>query len=278
MHAIGLQIKQSLAGVYPESEIKCFIKIILTEVLGFNITDYYMGKDIKISVNQARELEEIIERLKKHEPIQYILGHEDFLGRNFIVAPGVLIPRPETAEMVSLIVKENRNEKKHILDIGTGSGCIAISLSKELPHAIVDAWDVSTVALKIAQKNNERLDANVNFSEIDILSTTQIKEKYDIIVSNPPYIMNSEKEEMEENVLQWEPSLALFVPNENPLLFYRKIAELGVEILNMNGRIYFEINQAFGPETEMLLTELGYKETRIIKDLAGLDRIVTGIK
>lgn len=278
MHAIGLQIKQSLAGIYPETEIKCFTKIIITEVLGFNITDLYMGKDIKLSVNQTRELEEIIARLKKHEPIQYILGTCRFLGRDFSVAQGVLIPRPETEELVSLIVKENANRKLKILDIGTGSGCIAISLDLELPNAQVTAWDISNDALAIAKNNNEEIQSNVCFEQVDVLSTPPKDTLFDVIVSNPPYVMNSEKEQMEENVLQWEPSLALFVPNENPLLFYRKIAELGKEILAPNGKLYFEINQAFGKETEELLMQLGYQKTRIIKDFYGLDRIVTGIK
>lgn len=278
MHAIGLHIKQSLAGIYPETEIKCFTKIILTEIFGFNITDYYMGKDIKLSVNQARELEEIIARLKIHEPIQYILGHEEFLGRKFEVAPDVLIPRPETAELVSLITNENGGKAAQILDIGTGSGCIAISLSKEIPNSSVTAWDISSTALKIANRNNEALKGNVVFQEVDVLSAIPTDKIYDIIVSNPPYIMDKEKEEMEENVLKWEPSLALFVPNENPLLFYRRIAELGIQLLNKGGKLYFEINQAFGKETEELLIELGYNQTQIIKDLSGLDRIVTGTK
>lgn len=278
MHAIGLQIKQSLAGIYPETEIKCFTKIIITEVLGFNITDLYMGKDIKLSVNQTRELEEIIARLKKHEPIQYILGTCRFLGRDFSVAQGVLIPRPETEELVSLIVKENADRKLKILDIGTGSGCIAISLDLELPNAQVTAWDISNDALAIAKNNNEEIQSNVCFEQVDVLLTPPKDTLFDVIVSNPPYVMNSEKEQMEENVLQWEPSLALFVPNENPLLFYRKIAELGKEILAPNGKLYFEINQAFGKETEELLMQLGYQKTRIIKDFYGLDRIVTGIK
>lgn len=278
MHAIGLQIKQSLSGIYPEKEIKCFTKIILTEIFEFNITDYYMGKDIKLSANQARELEEIIARLKIHEPIQYILGHEEFLGRKFEVAPGVLIPRPETAELVSLIVNENSQKEQQILDIGTGSGCIAISLAKEMPSSFVTAWDISTTALNIAKRNNETLNGNVVFQKVDVLSVIPTDKMYDIIVSNPPYIMDKEKKDMEENVLKWEPSLALFVSNENPLLFYKKIAELGRQLLNSGGKLYFEINQAFGNETKDLMIELGYRETRIIKDLSGLNRIVTGIK
>lgn len=278
MRAIGLKIKQSLANIYPESEIKGFIQMIITEVLGLSMTDYYMGKDIKLSAIQVRDLEEIINRLQKQEPIQYILGQGKFFGRNFDVAPGVLIPRPETEELVSLIIDENNHRPIQILDIGTGSGCIAITLAKELAQSEVTAWDVSTDALTIARRNNEKLEASVCIEQKDVLTVTNHNKQFDIIVSNPPYVMESEKEEMEENVLQWEPSLALFVSNQDPLLFYRTIAELGTKTLTPNGKIYFEINQAFGQETKELLDNLGYKGARIIKDFFGKDRIVTATR
>ena len=187
--------------------------LICCDILGVDALDIYMGKDIILSACKQRELENIIFRLQKNEPIQYIRGYAEFGGRNFRVAPGVLIPRPETAELVSLIVKENP-DARCLLDIGTGSGCIAISLSKSLPGARVDAWDISEEALAIARKNNEELDAQVTFCRQDVFSADGMQSgSYDIIVSNPPYVTETEKREMEANVLDWEPELALFVPD-----------------------------------------------------------------
>lgn len=278
MHAVELHIKQALTGIYPESEIKGFTKIIFTEVFHFNMLDYYMGKDINLSANEAEQLDEILARLQKNEPIQYILGYTEFYGMTFCVTPAVLIPRPETAELVSLIIKENVDCSAKILDIGAGSGCIAISLAKNLPQAKVSSWDVSDEALKVARENNEKLGASVTFSKVDVLEYKPFGEKFDVIVSNPPYITNAEKADMENNVLDWEPSLALFVPDEDPLLFYRKIAELGLDMLTPGGKIYFEINQAFGKETADLLLSLGYCDAKIIKDLSGRDRIVKALR
>lgn len=278
MHAVELHVKQALTGLYPESEIKGFTKIIFTEVLHFNMLDYYMGKDINLSANQAEQLDEILARLQKFEPIQYILGCAEFYGMTFCVTPAVLIPRPETAELVSLIIIENADCYAKILDIGTGSGCIAISLAKNLPRAKVSSWDVSDEALKVARENNEMLGTSVTFNNVNVLEYQPVGEKFDVIVSNPPYITNAEKTDMEHNVLDWEPSLALFVPNEDPLLFYRKIAELGLDMLVPGGRIYFEINQAYGKETADLLLSLGYCDAEIIKDLSGRDRIVKALR
>jgi len=278
MHSVELHIKQALTGLYPESEIKGFTKIIFTEVLHFNMLDYYMGKDINLSANQAEQLGEILARLQKFEPIQYILGCAEFYGMTFCVTPAVLIPRPETAELVSLIIKENADCPAKILDIGTGSGCIAISLAKNLPQSKVSSWDVSDEALKVARENNDKLGTSVAFSKVNVLEYQPLGEKFDVIVSNPPYITNAEKTDMEHNVLDWEPSLALFVPDEDPLLFYRKIAELGVDMLVSGGKIYFEINQAFGKEIAELLLSLGYCDAEIIKDLSGRDRIVKALR
>ncbi len=278
MHAVGLYIKQSLRGIYPETEIKSLEKIIITEVLRINMLDIYMGKDINLSVNQVRELDEILAKLQKYEPIQYILGYTEFYGMTFRVTPEVLIPRPETEELVSLIIKEQPDSPIRILDIGTGSGCIAISLSRMLEQAQVFAWDISEGALQIAQKNNQALGTSVSFQQVDVLAFQPEDDKFDVIVSNPPYVMNSEKADMEQNVLQWEPPLALFVPNEDPLRFYRRIAELSIQLLKVNGKIYFEINQAFGEETADLLLKLKYREVKIIKDLSGRDRIVKALR
>ena len=249
--------------------------LICCDMLGLDALDIYMGKDIILSECKQRELENIIFRLQKNEPIQYIRGIAEFCGRNFKVASGVLIPRPETAELVELIVEENPNARR-LLDIGTGSGCIAISLDKRLPDADVEAWDISEEALAIARKNNDALEARVRFLQRDVLADDWEKiPSFDVIVSNPPYVTETEKNEMDANVLDWEPGLALFVPDEDPLRFYNRIARLGSELLLPGGKLYFEINQAYGRETAHILEMNQYRDARVIKDIFGKDRIVT---
>ena len=274
MNRITTYIRQSLQDIYPPEEVKALSMLICCDMLGVDALDIYMGKDIILSACKQRELENIIFRLQKNEPIQYI-RYAEFCGRNFRVAPGVLIPRPETAELVDLIVKENPDARR-LLDIGTGSGCIAISLDKNLPDAKVDAWDISEEALAIARKNNEELDAQVTFRRQDVFSADGIQgASYDIIVSNPPYVTETEKTEMEANVLDWEPELALFVPDEDPLRFYRRIAELGRELLRPGGKLYFEINQAYGQDMIRMIEMNQYRDVRVIKDIFGKDRILT---
>ena len=275
MNRITAYIRQSLQEIYPPEEVKALSMLICCDMLGLDALDIYMGKDIILSECKQRELENIIFRLQKNEPIQYIRGFAEFCGRNFKVASGVLIPRPETAELVELIVKENPNAR-HLLDIGTGTGCIAISLDKELPDIEVEAWDISEEALAIARKNNEELDAQVTFRRQDVFSADGIQgTSYDIIDSNPPYVTETEKTEMEANVLDWEPELALFVPDEDPLRFYRRIAELGRELLRPGGKLYFEINQAYGQDMIRMIEMNQYRDVRVIKDIFGKDRIVT---
>ena len=275
MNRITTYIRQSLQDIYPPEEVKALSMLICCDMLGVDALDIYMGKDIILSACKQRDLENIIFRLQKNEPIQYIRGYAEFCGRNFRVAPGVLIPRPETAELVGLIVKENPDARR-LLDIGTGSGCIAISLDKNLPDAKVDAWDISEEALAIARKNNEELDAQVTFRRQDVFSADGIQgASYDIIVSNPPYVTETEKTEMEANVLDWEPELALFVPDEDPLRFYRRIAELGRELLRPGGKLYFEINQAYGQDMIRMIEMNQYRDVRVIKDIFGKDRILT---
>ena len=275
MNRITTYIRQSLQDIYPPEEVKALSMLICCDMLGLDALDIYMGKDIILSECKQRELENIIFRLQKNEPIQYIRGFAEFCGRKFKVAPGVLIPRPETAELVELIVKENPGAR-HLLDIGTGSGCIAISLDKNLPDAKVDAWDISEEALAIARKNNEELDAQVTFRRQDVFSADGMQgTSYDIIVSNPPYVTETEKTEMEANVLDWEPGLALFVPDEDPLRFYRQIAELGRKLLRPGGKLYFEINQAYGQDMIRMIEMNQYRDVRVIKDIFGKDRIVT---
>jgi len=275
MNRITTYIRQSLQEIYPPEEVKALSMLICCDMLGLDALDIYMGKDIILSECKQRELENIIFRLQKNEPIQYIRGIAEFDGRRFKVAPGVLIPRPETVELVELVAQENTDACR-LLDIGTGSGCIAISLDKRLPDAKVEAWDISEEALAIAYTNNKELKAEVMFLQRDVLSDDWEKTpSFDVIVSNPPYVTEAEKNGMDANVLDWEPELALFVPDDDPLRFYRRIADLGRELLLPEGRLYFEINQAYGLETAHMLEMNQYRDVRVIKDMFGKDRIVT---
>lgn len=275
MNRITTYIRQSLQEIYPPEEVKALSMLICCDMLGLDALDIYMGKDIILSECKQRELENIIFRLQKNEPIQYIRGFAEFDGRRFKVAPGVLIPRPETVELVELVAQENTDACR-LLDIGTGSGCIAISLDKRLPDAKVEAWDISEEALAIAYTNNKELKAEVMFLQRDVLSDDWEKTpSFDVIVSNPPYVTEAEKNGMDANVLDWEPELALFVPDDDPLRFYRRIADLGRELLLPEGRLYFEINQAYGRETAHMLEMNQYRDVRVIKDIFGKDRIVT---
>ena len=281
MQNIIQYIKHTLAEYYPEPEIKAMIRILLCDVFRLSLLDIYTGKDIKLSEKQLEDLDCILERLKKQEPLQYITGHAEFYGLDFEVNENVLIPRPETTELVELLLKDNAHadaKPLSILDIGTGSGCIAIALSLNLPGMKeITAWDVSSEALTVASGNAERLGAKVRFEQKDILEFIPDGEHFDIIVSNPPYITTDEKKDMDANVLDWEPGLALFVPNENPLLFYEMIARLGLRMLNPGGTVYFEINRMFGIEVKTMMEELGYRNVEVMKDLSGNDRMIKAL-
>ena len=267
-------IRRALQESYSVQEAANLSRIVCCEMLGQTTIDYYLGKDIILSSKEMQKLNGILARLLNFEPIQYIQGTARFLERSYHVAPGVLIPRPETEELVEVMLREIPSDAR-ILDIGTGSGCIAISLSKAFPNAKVTAWDVSQDALCIARRNNDDLQASVCFVKQDVLAWRgDGGQCYDVIVSNPPYITESEKQEMERNVLDWEPFSALFVPNNDPLLFYRRIGELGRMMLVDGGRLYFEINRAYGEATAMMLCGQGYTGIRILKDISGNDRFV----
>lgn len=278
MNKIVAYIRSRLQPYYTAEEVSALSRIVCCDLLGQAPTDYYLGKDIALSPKKEQELEDILQRLSRFEPLQYIEGRTLFLGRELLVAPGVLIPRPETEELVELMLKEIPADAR-ILDVGTGSGCIAISLAKELPDALVTAWDVSSEALSVARANARKLQSNVRFVECDVLAC-QVDEVglYDVIVSNPPYVTEAEKADMEPNVLQWEPSLALFVPDDDPLRFYRRIAVLGRDMLVDGGRLYFEINRAYGREMVEMLRTMGYVGVRVEKDLSQNDRFVIAEK
>ena len=275
MHPIVYEIRDALRGYYPDSEALSLAKMLLVEAFGFSTLELYGGKDKEISGNRLRDLHEMLSRLQKNEPIQYILGKETFCGLTFEVDENVLIPRPETRELVEWIVADYESVPAcRILDVGTGSGCISISLAKFIPGASVESWDISEGALEVARRNCMLNEVEVLLRQQDVLSAQPQPACFDVIVSNPPYITESEKADMEANVLDWEPATALFVPDTDPLLFYRKIAELGTVMLKEGGSLYFEINRAYGNETVQMLEALGYKQIELRKDDWGNDRMI----
>ncbi|MFN6945777.1 MAG: peptide chain release factor N(5)-glutamine methyltransferase [Cytophagaceae bacterium] len=250
--------------------------------LAFILAEHYAGlkkSDIVVNkeIDQVIIPDQIFERLKHNEPVQYILGTAPFFGREFKVNPAVLIPRPETEELIDLIIKENIPSGRTIWDIGTGSGCIAISLAKELPGSKVYASDISMAALETARENAAFHQADIEFIRHDILKDLPLR-NLNIIVSNPPYVTEAEKGMMHENVLNYEPPGALFVPNDEPLLFYSKIADIASQALLPGGLLYFEINENFGQKIQAVLNQKGFINTKILKDINGKDRIATGKK
>ena len=272
------QMQSELKGLYPETEIKSFSYLIIEKLTGFSRTEVYVNKNTLFSNEQYHEIESFIEKLKKFIPIQYILGETEFYGLPFYVNKSVLIPRPETEELVDWICTENnKSQGLQILDIGTGSGCIALSLKHEFPNSVVNGFDISEKALETAQRNATRNKLEVNFRIVDILNTPDIASKWDIIVSNPPYITENEKDDMLPNVLEHEPHLALFVPDNDPLLFYRKIALFALQHLQPNGKLYFEINRTQGKQCVDLLTEMGFIDVMMKKDISGNDRMVRAV-
>jgi release factor glutamine methyltransferase len=267
-----------LRGIYPENEIHSLFRILLEEISGMQAAFFLSDKSKQLNEQQEKRLDDILSRLQKSEPLQYIIGETEFYGLQFSVSPDVLIPRPETEELVDWVVQEYRFKPVHILDIGTGSGCIAVALAKLLPLAAVEAWDVSAEALAMAEKNAGRNGVDVAFQQVDVLSVNKDRGfPLDIIVSNPPYVLDSEKKDMHGNVLEHEPHLALFVEDDDPLLFYRKIAQFGKQSLKPFGTLFYEINAAKGQETVELLTDLGYRDVELRRDLSGNDRMVKAV-
>ena len=322
------QLWQSLTPLYDAGEAQAIVRTVLDVKYGMTLTDIICGKVNEISADEERKLEEIIIRLQKGEPVQYVLGEADFAGRTFHVEPGVLIPRPETAELCQWIEKDMieksivssedspedssgnspqaTDDAKLILDICTGSGCIAITLGLNIPNSEVTGWDISEDALRIAQGNVEMMEAgNVRIEHQNALALPKAAEtdnekmkgnddkevvkpkgeaktpstqKWDLIVSNPPYICEKEKADMEKNVLEHEPSLALFVPDEDPLKFYRAIAEYASSALKSGGALYFEINPIYEKETREMLLKLDFKDIETKEDAFGKKRMMRAIK
>jgi release factor glutamine methyltransferase len=269
---------QELSGIYDLAEVESFFYLILENKHKLRRVDLALQPDLPFSELDIKNWNLILEQLKKEIPIQYLLGSTSFYGLNFEVNSDVLIPRPETEELVAWILSNNQIKESttplKIVDIGTGSGCIAISLAKNLPNAQVFAIDISEKALATAKKNAEFNDTNVTFIQKNILDTASLDCQFDIIVSNPPYVRNLEKAEINKNVLENEPHLALFVDDNDALIFYKKIAELAQKSISKNGQLYFEINQYLGKETLAILENLGLKNLELRKDIYGNDRMI----
>lgn len=295
------QLWKRLTAIYNEREAQAIVRTVLDALFGMSLTDICLGKVTQLSADDTTRLEKIIQRLEKSEPVQYVLGAEWFAGRLFSVAPGVLIPRPETENLVKWACdeakekekedngKEERGEEEEeglkkeeeaphpsILDIGTGSGCIAITVALALPQARVTAWDISPDALAIAAGNAHKLGASVRFEHQDALSAPDDKERWDVIVSNPPYICDSERADMSDNVLSYEPELALFVPDSDPLLFYCAIARYASKALKPGGRLLFETNTAYAHEVAQAMADEGFTAIEVRNDCFGKPRMVKG--
>ena len=271
---------QELTALYGADEAESFFYLILENKHQLRAIDLALNPNLEFSDAELLIWNGLLEQLKKEIPVQYLLGSTSFYGLEFTVNENVLIPRSETEELVEWIVNENSKTDTplRILDIGTGSGCIAVSLAKNLLRTQVFAIDVSKGALATAKINAQNNGVNIQFIEQNILETEDLGQQLDVIVSNPPYVRNLEKEEIKNNVLEYEPHLALFVADDNALVFYRKIAELAMRNLSPNGKLYFEINQYLGKEMVCLLQELGFKNIELRKDIYGNDRMIFGEK
>ena len=261
-----------LLDFYPEHELKSIMYISIDFHLGLTKSRTILHSERILKDDEISVLVNIVDRLKKMEPIQYILSDTKFYGLSFYTKKGVLIPRLETEELVDWIIKDNKGNKKKYLDIGTGSGCIIISLAKHLKGTF-DAIDVSKEAIRVSDKNIVKNKVNVNLKQIDIFHS-ELEGEWDVIVSNPPYVLSLEKKLMNENVLNWEPDIALFVEKENPLLFYKEIVKKASNVLRKNGLLYFEINEKFGKKIINLLEEIGFVNIELKKDINGKDRMV----
>lgn len=269
-------IREKLSVRYEPSECESISFLIFEHILGYSRLQVHLKKDETIPDAKVTEIEEILNRLVEGEPIQHILGKADFYGLRFNVNPHVLIPRQETEELVDWIINENKLAAPEILDIGTGSGCIPVSLAKNIPDAEVSAYDISAEAISIANQNAKNNAVSIRTRQVDILQweAVSIDKTFDIIVSNPPYVKEEEKKLMQEHVVSHEPHLALFVSNDDPLIFYRRIAEFAQQHLSPEGTLYFEINEALGHETVSLLQENGFNNVTLRKDINGKDRMI----
>ena len=277
MNEAYIRLRQSLAGLYGDGEAQAVALLVMEKVFGLTRTDIYCGKVRQISEDERTRFLNISQKLLHGVPVQYALGEADFLGRTFRVTPDVLVPRPETEELVQWAAAVAGGQANpHVLDAGTGSGCIAVSLKLECPQAEVEAWDLSQEALAVARGNAARLHADVRFARQDMLAPWPEDARYSIIVSNPPYIAEREKAEMEQHVLDHEPHMALFVPDADPLLFYRALGQASVRHLQPGGWLLVEINRAYAQETAALFRSAGLERVEIRRDAFGNERMVGG--
>ncbi len=271
----------SLEDLYSIEELQSIFYLLAEKLLHLSRIDITLQLDNTLTSDEEINFNQAIDRLKIYEPVQYILGETEFFGYPFLVNKQVLIPRPETEELVSWIIEDVDKKETTILDIGTGSGCIAISLAKKLNNAVVSAIDISNKAIEVAKKNALINNVNVEYSSVDVLNfkdklvlQDKWKSKFDIIVSNPPYVRMQEKKLMQLNVIDHEPDIALFVEDDDPLLFYRRISELSRQYLKHNGTLYLEINEYLGVEMEKMLNEAGFKHVELKKDMFGKNRMI----
>jgi release factor glutamine methyltransferase len=280
MQAGIAHIKKELIGIYPEREVESLVFLVLQHIKSYTRTQLLLSDDELLSPGERRQIADITARLKKYEPIQYILGETEFFGLMFFCRPGVLIPRPETEELVNWILEETPNSGINILDIGTGSGCIPVSIKRNLSRSRVFACDISETCLQLARENAALNQVEISYFRMDMLQSPPPEDLpcFDLLVSNPPYVRISEKAKMERNVLDYEPGTALFVPGHDPLLFYRSILSFSGKQLKRKGKIYWEINEALGQECSRLLRDTGYQNIEIRKDIHGKDRMISARK
>ena len=277
-HQVISDIKSALAAAYPEGEVRAFVRILFEEWMHYSTVDIYMRADSEVPPFIVEKMRHAVQRLLRHEPIQHIVGVAHFHGHRFAVSKHTLIPRPETEQLVDMIVDRNQDVPDLcVLDIGTGSGCIACSLARALRFAEVHAFDISQPALDLAAENARNLGVKVAFHHVDILNAVPQPQQFHIIVSNPPYICMHEQQLMEDNVLRYEPHSALFVPDNDPLLFYRAIARYASVALKPGGKLYFEINAAYGNDTANLLSEFHFADIEVVRDFYGRDRFVSAL-
>lgn len=272
------ELWRTLEPLYGNGEARAITDYVLDVCFGLSKADILCGAVDEMTAEKTAELNKIFGRLTEGEPVQYVLGRAEFCGRWFDVRPGVLIPRPETEELCAWITADSKaSASPKVLDIGTGSGCIAITLQLDMPESKVTAWDISADALDVARENAQQLGANVNFVKLDALNAKPEGE-WDVIVSNPPYICEKEKKDMAVNVLEHEPHTALFVPDADPLLFYRAITRLAVQTLNKGGRLYFEINPIYADDTCRMMQAEGMTAVELRSDMYGKQRMAKGVK
>jgi release factor glutamine methyltransferase len=269
-----------LEPLYGKQESVQLLLILFKHFFGYDRSQLALQPDLKLSESELLKVHFAVKDLLRHKPIQYITGESEFMGYAFLVKPGVLIPRPETEEMVDMIIKRFQNRSPlSIWDLGTGSGCIAVSLALSLPQAKVKAFDLSEEAISLTKLNAQRLNVDISLQQTDILELRPTeRKKIDVIVSNPPYVRQSERHHMQKNVLDFEPDMALFVSDEDPLIFNQAVANIGDKVLAKDGELWLEINEALGKETAAIIENTGFKKVQIHQDFSGRDRFVSAVK